>query len=251
MLSQFKDILTKYSEYLNDIWRRVYYTAIIFAIIFAVSFFSAGWIIKTFIGLFHLKDVTMVVSSPFQFLDVSVDVGLFLSIIVCAPLALWFFLSFLRPAVSKKEFKKLLFSLPISFLLFIFGFVYGFFSLYWGLQMLAQVNIKFGLQNLWNIHLFISQMVITAAILGIFFQFPLIMTWLIKLGLLNVKALIKKRRIAWATIFIFVSLLPPTDGVSLIVMTIPLILLYEFVIIWNRFRKNDSLVVEGDVQVLQ
>jgi Sec-independent protein secretion pathway component TatC len=34
-----------------------------------------------------------------------------------------------------------------------------------------------------------------------------------------------------------VSLLPPTDGVSLIVMSVPLVLIYEITIMANAFHK--------------
>ena len=41
--------------------------------------------------------------------------------------------------------------------------------------------------------------------------------------------------------FIFVSLLPPTDGLSLVVMTLPLILIYELI----KKRKVEFVWVKG------
>jgi len=248
--SRIQKIINDYGPYFDDIWRRVYYIAFFFAVVFLAGFFSAGWIIKGFINFFHLTDVTIVVTSPFQFLDVSVDIGLFMAMMITTPFAIWHFYNFLRPAVSRSEFKTILFTLPVSFGLFFVGFAYGFFAFYWGLQVLAGLSVSFGLKNLWDIGSFLSQLTVTATLLGVMFQFPIVMIGLMKLGILKRQFLIKKRRLVYAIIIIVVSLLPPTDGVSLIVMSLPLVFLYEFVIMRDRFSKrNKSLLVERD-QVL-
>ncbi len=246
MASGIQKFIHDYGLYLNDIWRRIYYIALFFAAISLIGFFSAGWIIKDFINFFHLANVTIVVTSPFQFLDVSVDIGLFLAMMITTPFAIWNFYNFLRPAVSRSEFRTMLLTLPVSFGLFLVGFAYGFFSLYWALEIMAGVNVSFGLKNLWDIGLFLSQLTVTASLLGVIFQLPIIMIGLMRFGILKRQALIKKRRLAYAIIIIVVSLLPPTDGVSLIVMSLPLVFLYEFAIIWDRFSKNKSLLVERD-----
>ena len=230
-------IIKDYGPYLDDLWRLIYRLAIIFMVIFVAGFFGAGWIIQLFIKMFHLNNVTIVVTSPFQFIDLAVDVGIFLGFLFCVPAAIWGIYSFIRPAVSKKEFFALIWTLPSSLILFLFGFAYGFFALYWGLQGLAQINSSFGLQNFWDIGLFMSQLFMTAVLLGIIFQFPIIMSALIKLGVISRQFFIDKRRVAYVVIVIIVSLLPPTDGVSLIIMSAPLILMYEFVILITRAKK--------------
>ena len=100
--------------------------------------------------------------------------------------------------------------------------------------MIAQVNTSLGLKNMWDAGMFISELTLTATLLGVLFQFPLVMTGLIKMGILDKQFLKNNRRGAYAIITIIVALLPPTDGISLIVMTIPLVNLYEISILWNR-----------------
>lgn len=246
MAGKIDKIIKNYGPYLNDIWRRIYYIAIFFIVIFVAGFFSAGYVIKFFITAFHLKDVVIAVTSPLQFLDVSVDIALFLAIFATTPFALYQLYAFLKPAVSQREFKALFWTLPLSFFLFALGFAYGFFTLYWGLQMLATLNVSFGLQNIWDIGLFLSQLAITAALLGAIFQFPIIMSILLKFNILNREFLIQKRRVAYAFIIIIVSLLPPTDGVSLLIMSVPLVGLYELTILYDRLtnRHQNSIVEE-------
>ena len=120
---------------------------------------------------------------------------------------------------------------PAACALFAIGCTYGFVSLYYGLQLIADINVSFGLENLWDVSLFIAQIAITSMLLGAFFEFPILLLLASKLGLITKQALRNGRRLAYAGIIIIVALLPPTDGISLIVMSLPLILLYELSIL--------------------
>jgi len=62
------------------------------------------------------------------------------------------------------------------------------------------------------------------------------MTYLIKMGVFDIDFLKKKRRIAIFVIFLFTTLLPPTDGLSLLAMALPLVVLYEATIFVNSFK---------------
>jgi sec-independent protein translocase protein TatC len=140
---------------------------------------------------------------------------------------------FAYSALTKKELRKLLLSIPLSFLLFFFGFFYGFFILFYSFKLLASVNVNLGIQNIWDISLFLSQMAITSALLGLVFQMPLVITLLIRLKIFSIAFLKSKRRLVILLLCILVSLLPPTDGLSLIAMALPLYLLYEATILIN------------------
>jgi sec-independent protein translocase protein TatC len=115
--------------------------------------------------------------------------------------------------------------------------------MYYALTILAAVNVRVGIENIWDIGMFLSQIILTSALLGALFQFPIVMTYIIKLRILDVELLKGKRRVAYFVIFIFTTLLPPTDGLSLIAMALPLILLYEATIFVNsRSRKTVEIV---------
>jgi sec-independent protein translocase protein TatC len=118
--------------------------------------------------------------------------------------------------------------------LFVLGFIFGASILFFAFKIIANINENLGILNIWDISSYLSQIFITSALLGLLFQFPLILTGLMKLNLFNVTALKKRRHLAWLTSFIITSLLPPTDGLSLIAMSLPLILLYEITILANR-----------------
>ncbi len=210
---------------------------ILFAIFFLVGFLSTGMILKKLLAIIHLGQVTITTSSPFQFADLAMDFGFFLAIIVCVPYIIYSFYIFIVPALTKNEKIKLLKSVPFSIGLFIIGFSYGFFILYYTLDLLASINISLGIANFWNISQFLSEIFITSALLGLVFEFPIFLTLLIKLRIITLQTLKNNRRIAYFMIFVLVSLLPPTDGLSLIAMASPLVLLYEVTVLLNN-KKN-------------
>jgi sec-independent protein translocase protein TatC len=242
MTDKIKSFILKFTPYLDDIRSRLYRLAIIFTAIFIVGFFSTKFILRFILSFFNIQNVTIATTSPFQFADLSINIGLFLAFVICCPILVYNIYMFLRPALTGKERLIFLSLIPLTILLFIIGFLYGFLIMYYALVLLAQINDFIGIQNIWDIGMFLSQIVSTATLLGILFQFPIIFTFVIRSGLISVESLREKRRISVLIIFIFTSLLPPTDGLSLIAMALPLILLYEFTIYANsKFGKLEII----------
>ena len=207
---------------------------ILFFVVFVGGFLSAGTILKKALSYVHIEGVTITTHSPFQFVDVAMNLGFFMAVIVSVPYIIYSLYTFIVPALTKDEKKKLLKSVPVSMCLFIIGFLYGFFILYYALGLLASINTDLGIANFWNISQFLSQIIVTATMLGLVYEFPLFLTILIKVGIITTKTLIDHRRMAYFILFLLVSLLPPTDGISLVAMSLPLVLLYEVTILLNN-----------------
>jgi sec-independent protein translocase protein TatC len=70
---------------------------------------------------------------------------------------------------------------------------------------------------------------------GIAFQMPVLLTLLIKVGILNVETLRKGRRYAVVIMFVVAAIITPPDIISQIGLAIPLILLYEISIFAARW----------------
>ena len=228
--------IKKFLPYLEDLQRRIYYSTIIVLIVFFIGFFSSGLILKYLIKYFKIDNVILATTSPFQFANIAIDIGIFCALLVSLILFIYHFFTFARSALTKKELTKLVLSIPISILLFLIGFSYGFFILFYSFSLLADVNTTLGIQNIWDISIFLSQTAITAALLGLVFQIPLIITLLVRMNIITTNFLKQKRRFVILLLCILVSLLPPTDGLSLIAMALPLYFLYELTILIN-FKK--------------
>lgn len=222
---------------MEDLRRRLYTGVILFVVFFIGGFLYAGVILKKLLVFVKIDQVIIATSSPFQFADIAMDIGFFIAIMVSVPYIIYSFYVFIVPALTRKEKGKLLKSIPVSIGLFVVGFLYGFFILYYALDLLAAINTSLGIANFWNIGQFLSQMLITSSLLGLIFEIPLLLTLFIKLGIITPQTLKDKRRIAYFLTICLTSLLPPTDGVSLIAMALPLVLLYEVTILLNN-KKN-------------
>lgn len=233
-MEELKKNIEKYLPFLEDLRHRLYIGVILFVIFFLSGFLSTGIILKKLLNFVHIDQVVIATSSPFQFIEVAMDIGSFIAIMASVPYIIYSFYVFALPALTRRERTRLLKSIPSSIGLFIVGFIYGFFILNYSLESLATINIRLGIANFWNISQFLSQMLITSALLGLVFELPLLLSLLIKLGIISPQTLKDNRRIAYFMLFALTSLLPPTDGISLVAMTLPLVLLYEVTILLNN-----------------
>jgi sec-independent protein translocase protein TatC len=236
-VSNLQEGINKYSVYFEELRRRLFLLTKIFVGVFAIGFLSSPSLIKLMMGVINFEGVTIVTTSPFQLVDLAMSMGFFFACIITIPIFIYHLYSFLKTGLLPKERKIFVLSLPLSLLLFLLGFLYSSIMLYFAIGIIAKVNIGLGVVNYWDIGTFISQIVITSSLLGVLFIFPLIITFLIKIGIISFEFLRSKRKHAIVIIFIIVSLLPPTDGLSLVLMAAPLILIFELTVLFNRRKK--------------
>ncbi len=241
-MNNIQRIITKYAIYFEELRSILVFLVKIFAISFGVGFFITSPAIKLILKYINLEGVIITTTSPFQLINFAMSVGFFFACVVTIPIFIYYLYAFLKPALLPKERRMFLLSLPFGLGLFIFGFLYGCGMLYYGIKMIAKVNVSLGVANYWDISAFVSQIVITSSLLGLLFIFPLVITFLIRVGVLNVFYLRSKRKHAFVVILILVSLLPPTDGLSLILMALPLVLIFELTILFNRRNKHSRIL---------
>ncbi len=227
--------IKQYSPYLADLFRRVYFITIAFIIFFFAGFFLSGPIIKLLTRFFSFDNVLLTSTYPFQIVDLAMNIGLSFASLLIVPMIIYHFYGFIGAGLKQTEKKFFFLLLPLGLCLFIFGFIYSFGILYFTMQTLANINLGLGIKNLWDISSFLSQIISTSALLGLLFEFPILVTILIKSHLFSLDFLKQKRRHFFFGMFIFTSLLPPTDGISLLLMVLPLIVMYEATIIYNMF----------------
>lgn len=219
-----------YYHYLEDIRRRLNSLVKVFIVLFAVGFLNSGPILKFIVRIFRVENADIVTTSPFQFLDLAMSVGIYTGLILCTPLFIYHLYGFLKDGLNKSEKRFFFVLLPVSSILFCIGFLYSFTILYFTLNSVAAFNVGLGIKNLWDISRFLLQIILTSVFLGVIFQFPIILTFMVRVGLVGAAFLREKRRHAIALMFILTSLLPPTDGLSLLIMVVPLIVMYEVTI---------------------
>lgn len=230
-MDQLSEFAHDYLPYLEDARRRLVFTALVFGILFIAGFFASPYIIKALVGFLNFDGVQYVVLSPFQLLSTSFDVGLFFAVTLSLPLVIAEVYEFLVNAFTRKEqavFRGYLF---LAVVLFCVGFTYGGAVLYYAADVVSAWNASLGLANVWDIDSFISESLLTASLLGVLFEYPLLLSALMRTGIISRGVLVRWRKFAIAGTVVIVALLPPTDGLSLIIMSVPLIGMYELTLL--------------------
>jgi len=247
-MENFFQKLAPYSVYFDIIRKKILTLGIIFFIFFIAGFLETGNIIRIIVRSFHLNHVAIVTTSPFQFLDLSTKIGTCVALIALFPFLFFYVYNFIKDGLTKREKRWFFFFLIIGFILFFVGFAYSFGLLYFYLNSISKLGAFFGMNNVWDVSSFLSQIIIASAVFGLVFEFPIILTLLIRLNVFSVKYLRDKRRYAIAFIFIFVGFLPPPDILSTIIEAVPLIFLYEITIFLNSFFKPHIEIVAEVIQ---
>lgn len=228
------EAVKKFMPYLQEIQKKLF-TLIIVALAFgAIGFFFNQRILTFIMHFFNFQGITIVLTSPYQFFDLAINTAIATGFIAAFPLFIYYLLTFLKPALSPHEFRMLERMVPIAIILFVIGFGFGAWVMQFVINIFSQTTAGFNVSNIWDISHFFSQVLIIGTCLGLIFEMPIVITLLIRLKVITKAAIAKQRRIVYAVIVVIAALLPPTDVISLSILTIVPIILFELALIFNK-----------------
>jgi sec-independent protein translocase protein TatC len=223
-----------YKPYISEITSKLRSIFILFVIASVLGFIYYQKILSFFIGLFHFEGINLVLTSPYQFLDLSIQTALITGIVVTSPLFLFHLIQFIKPALQPHEFKLIVRLLPLAAVLFVAGFAFGVWVIQFVITLFTETTTQLAVSNIWDVSNFFSQLLITGISLALVFQMPIVITTLLRLKVLTHKAISSKRRIVYVAIFILAALLPPTDIISLLLLAIVPLFLFESALLFNQ-----------------
>lgn len=232
------ELKEKFTPFFKEVRKRVVFTLCFFIVATFVGFFLYEGIIKFLVNILSLKGVNIVFTSPFQFINLSISCGLATGLIVVFPIIICQILFFLKPALKHNEYKSIINFLPFSLTLFLIGFVFGGLIMKWQMDIFLARSLSLGIGNVFDISKLLSVVLLTSALMGVGFQFPIIILLLLRLNIVTPKQLSDKRMWIYLGSFIFALCLPPDSILADILLSLPLIILFELTLIINRFRKK-------------
>lgn len=231
--------INRYFPLLSEVRKRLLFVLSIFILFGVMGFFYYEKIIVFIIKLLDLDGVNIVFTSPFQFLNLAISSSLSIGLIVSLPILIYQLLGFLKPALKTKEYRSVMTLLPISIVLFLGGFAFGFLMMKYVVTVFYSKSIELNIGNMLDISKLLSQIMVTSALMGVAFQFPIVMSLLMEFKIVSHKMFSSQRPIAYMIALLFAAFMPPTDILSLILLTLPLVLLFEFTLALNRiYRKG-------------
>ena len=163
--------------------------------------------------------------------------------IVAAPVVFWQFWSFLKPALYPKEKTMFRLIFLLICLLFICGVLFAYllvFGIAINFFLMTGENIA---DPMISIEQYIKMLFSFVIPFGLIFQMPIVITMLLKLGIVTRKGLIKGRKYVIFVNFLVAAILTPPDLLSQIMLAVPMCILYEICIFISRrisFNKPEA-----------
>ncbi|MFQ6044563.1 MAG: twin-arginine translocase subunit TatC [Candidatus Poribacteria bacterium] len=156
------------------------------------------------------------------FLGISLTFG----VLLASPIVLYQIWTFISPALNQREKR---YAVPLFFIILIF-FISGVLFAYF---VVAPVILQFsanlfpGLENRWMISRHVKFIMRLMLGFGIGFELPIVMAFLARIDVINADGFREKRKYAIVLIFVASAILTPADALSMILMAVPLLCLYQ------------------------
>jgi sec-independent protein translocase protein TatC len=169
-------------------------------------------------------------------------VSLIAGFIMAFPYILWEVWRFIKPGLKSTEKSYSRWILFFAGILFALGVFFGYFIIVpLSLQFLGSYTISEEVNNLIDLLSYISTVSTVTLATGIIFELPVAVYFLAKTGLITADFMRTYRRHAIVLILILSAVITPPDIASQILVSVPILILYEISIkIAKRIEKNQA-----------
>ncbi|SDW73711.1 twin-arginine translocase subunit TatC [Flavobacterium degerlachei] len=162
--------------------------------------------------------------------------------ILSFPYILWEIWKFISPALYTNEKKNAKVFIFFSSLLFFMGVLFGYFVVIpMSVNFVATFTVSDVVLNQFTLDSYIGMVKTSVLASGLFFELPIIIYFLTKLGLVTPAFLRNNRKYAIVLVLIVAAIVTPPDVVSQTIVAIPMLLIYEASIFISVFvTKNEK-----------
>lgn len=122
-----------------------------------------------------------------------------------------------------------------SFILFVFGAVYGFFIIKFIIQFLHGITVSQGVIPLYSLAEFVNFVLFMIFIFGFFFQIPVVIVFLVRNGIVQYETIRQYRRHSYVLFFALAAMATPTvDIFTQTMLALPMIFLFEIGLVFSK-----------------
>lgn len=233
-------------EHLDELRSRIIISIAAFGVAFALCFWQDSLMLDIFNWpLPGDREDDLLTLSPTEPFFTTVEVSAYGAMILSLPILLYQLYAFVIPAFSPNEKRVVLPYLLAMPILFLAGIAFAYFVV-----MPAAISFLLNFNEAdFNTQLrakeYYGFLGILTVVLGLLFQMPIGLLAITRLGVVTPEQLAKNRRYAIFIISIVAAALPGGDPVSMILIMIPLVLLYEASVqLAKRFGESKDLTPE-------
>lgn len=157
-------------------------------------------------------------------------------IVIMFPYIIYQFWLFIRPALYKKEQKNARGLVFFTTLLFLSGILFGYFLIApLSINFLGNFKVSDSVQNLPSLTSYMGILVSTTLASGVVFELPILVYFLSKVGLITPEGMRKYRKHSFVGTLLLSAIITPPDVFSQILVSIPIVILYEISIYISKF----------------
>jgi len=155
--------------------------------------------------------------------------------IIAFPFVLYEFWKFISPGLKIKERKSARGFILIASLLFFIGVLFGYYIVTpLSINFLGSYQVSKEVFNDFDLSSYISLVRASTLACGLIFELPILIYILTKIGLLTPETLRKYRKFSLVIVLILSAIITPPDIASQVIVTIPIVILYELSIFISK-----------------
>lgn len=192
-------------------------------------------------------DVALVYISMTEAFITRIKLSLVAGVVLVSPIVFWQIWSYIVPALHRHEKRLIMTILPASIGLFAFGILFAYFTVFRFAAGFLLLVAGEGLEAMISVSRYVSFLLGFILPFGFIFQLPLVILFLVRVGIVSTEALIEKRKYVIVSSFVLGAILTPPDIISQVFMAVPLVLLFEISIILSRFIKPKKIDYDDDL----
>jgi sec-independent protein translocase protein TatC len=230
-------------DHLTELRTRIVVVLIGFVVTFVAGLFLAKPVILFLQHAEQAKNIDMNAFRVTDPLDVYMKFAFIIGIVLCSPVIMYQIWAFIRPGLLEHEQKVTLSYIPMTFFLFIFGLMFSYFIIFPNiLGFMQDLGQSLNIDNVIGINEYFSFLIQMTLPFGFLFQMPILVMFLTRLGLITPYFLVKVRKYAYFILIVIAGIITPPELVSHLMVTVPLIILYEISIGISKFSYRRSIL---------
>ena len=219
-------------DHLIELRKRLIYALISFFAVFFVTFYFAKPIFDFLIEPARDQGYKLIVLDIFEFFFVTVKLSAFVSLIVGFPLIAVQIWKFVAPGLYRQEKRAFLpFLVATPFMFYAGCAVMYYIVLPYVINLMLAHYVPPDIEKTLRSSDYLSRILQLVFAFGFAFEVPVLLTLLVRVGIVTTAGLRSKRRFAIVFAFIIAAVLTPPDVVSQLALAVPLLAFYEISIL--------------------